>query len=370
MKKRVLSLDVFRGATVAAMILVNNPGNWGHIYPPLEHAPWNGCTPTDLIFPFFLFIVGVSIVFSLQDKKMIRDQHRAIVRKILRRGAILFLLGLLLTLFPRFEFATVRIPGVLQRIAVVFVVSAFIFLKSSFKTQGWIFVALLIMYWLAMSIIPVPGVGHPNFEPQTNLAAWLDRTVLTEAHLWKTSKTWDPEGILSTIPAICTCLAGVLSAQWLLRKNQPTETNLLGIISGGTMATLIALVWHSVFPINKSLWTSSYVLYSGGLAAITFGILYWIIDVKEIKKWTAPWVAFGVNAITVFFLSGILAKSMNIIKVSDGRENIALKTFLYKSFFSPYFSELNASLAWAVCFVSIWFLVLWIMYKRNIIIKV
>ncbi|WP_207422394.1 acyltransferase family protein [Desertivirga brevis] len=370
MKKRVLSLDVFRGATVAAMILVNNPGSWGHIYPPLEHAPWNGCTPTDLIFPFFIFIVGVSIVFSLQNKKSATEQLGTLMGKISKRAAILFLLGLLLALFPDFEFATVRIPGVLQRIAVVFLISSIIFLKTKFKTQGWIFGSLLIFYWMIMTIIPVPGVGHPNLEPETNLGAWIDRTLITEAHLWKSSKTWDPEGILSTIPAISTCLAGVLTAQWLLRKNYSTETNLLGIISAGAIAVLLALVWDPMFPINKSLWTSSYVLYAGGLAAVAFGILYWMIDVKEKKKLTAPFVAFGVNAITVFFLSGIIAKSMNTIKISSGNEDVALKTFLYESYFRPYFTELNASLAWAICFVSVWFLILWIMYKRNIIIKV
>ncbi|WP_207535039.1 acyltransferase family protein [Desertivirga arenae] len=370
MKTRLLSLDVFRGATVAAMILVNNPGSWGHIYPPLEHASWNGCTPTDMIFPFFIFIVGVSIVFSLQNKKPETNQHKKLLLKILKRAIILFLLGLLLALFPAFEFSTVRIPGVLQRISIAFLITSIIFLKTNFRAQFWIFCSLLVLYWLAMTFIPVPGIGFANLQPETNLGAWLDRKIITEAHLWKSTKTWDPEGILSTMPAVSSCLAGTLTAQWLQRKGTTIEKNLLGIISAGVISSIIALIWDSVFPINKSLWTSSYVLYTGGLAAIFFGILYWIIDVQGRKNWTLPFVAFGLNAITVFFLSGIIAKSMNNIKVIKGSEEVSLKTFLYESYFSPYFSELNASLAWAICFVSIWFLILWMMYKRNIIIKV
>lgn len=368
-KSRILSLDVFRGITVASMILVNNPGSWGHIYSPLEHAPWNGCTPTDLIFPFFIFIVGISIVFALTKRKQ-EVAHSALIIKVLKRAVILYLLGLLLALFPNFEFSTVRIPGVLQRIAVVFFISSLLFLKTNFKSQVWIIAFILIIYCVLMTLVPVPGVGPANLEPATNLAAWLDRLIITEAHTWKSTRTWDPEGVLSTLPAIGTCIAGMLTGQWLLRKTEKIENNILGIIAAGFAAVVAGLAWDAFFPINKALWTSSYVLYTAGLASISFALLYWVIDVKKINKWTTPFLVYGVNAITVFFLSGIIAKSMNAIKVDNGVKEVSLKTFLYNSYFSPNFSELNASLAWAISFVLVWLLILWLMYKKNIIVKV
>lgn len=212
---RLLSLDVFRGLTVAAMILVNNPGSWSHIYAPLRHAEWHGCTPTDLIFPFFLFIVGVSISFALDSKKN-QVKHSKLILTAFKRAVILFGLGLFLSLYPTVftdpveAFKTVRIPGVLQRIAIVFFISAIIFIKTTPKTQLRIMISLLIGYWLIMVSIPVPGVGYANLEKETNLGAWLDRTLLTEAHLWRSARTWDPEGLLSTLPAIATGLFGVL----------------------------------------------------------------------------------------------------------------------------------------------------------------
>src|SRR5690606_27661601 len=208
--KRLLSLDVFRGATVAAMILVNNPGNWGSIYAPLRHAAWNGCTPTDLIFPFFLFIVGVSIAYAMGSKKADPSLHRQLLIKAFKRALILFGLGLFLSLYPKIfttpieALQTVRIPGVLQRIALVFFISAVIFLKTTEKNIFRVFIGLLVFYWAMMTFVPVPGVGYANLEKETNLGAWIDRSILSEAHLWKSAKTWDPEGLFSTIPAIAT----------------------------------------------------------------------------------------------------------------------------------------------------------------------
>lgn len=303
---RLLSLDVFRGLTVASMILVNNPGSWGHIYAPLEHAEWHGCTPTDLIFPFFLFIVGVSISFALGSKKE-HVKHSSLIFTALKRALILFGLGLFLSLFPRIftepieALKVVRIPGVLQRIAVVFFISALIFIKTTPKTQLRILIGLLVGYWLSMTFIPVPGVGYANLEKEANLGAWLDRTLLTEAHLWRSARTWDPEGIFSTLPAIATGLFGVLIGSWLKRKDKPDAVKISWMFSIGLLAVILGLIWDLFFPINKALWTSSFVLYTGGLATLGLALCYWLIDVQGYKKGTTPFVVYGVNAITVFF---------------------------------------------------------------------
>ncbi len=376
-KTRLLSLDVFRGFTVAAMILVNNPGDWGHIYAPLKHAAWHGCTPTDLIFPFFLFIVGVSIAYALDSKKNEVKNHPQLIVTILKRSLVLFGLGLFLALFPKVftepleAIRTVRIPGVLQRIAVVFFVAALIFIKTSRKTQIVIFAGILLVYWLIMTFIPVPGVGYANLEPETNLGAWLDRSILTENHLWKSSRTWDPEGILSTLPAIATGLFGVLIGTWLKRKDREDSVKVSWMFSIGIIAVMLGLIWDLFFPINKALWTSSYVLYSGGLATLGLALCYWIIDVQGYSRGTKAFVVYGVNAITVFFLSGLIPRILSMIKIdlADGT-SVTSKDWMYQTFYTPYLSPVNASLAGAVTFILIWLVILWVMYNKKIIIKV
>jgi predicted acyltransferase len=373
---RLLSLDVFRGLTVAAMILVNNPGSWAHIYAPLRHAEWHGCTPTDLIFPFFLFIVGVSISYALGSKKG-HMSHSKLIFTALKRALILFGLGLFLNLFPKVftdpmeAFQTVRIPGVLQRIAVVFFITAVIFIKTSPKTQLRILIGILLAYWAMMTLIPVPGVGFANLEKETNLGAWLDRTLLTEAHLWRSAKTWDPEGIFSTLPAIGTGIFGLLIGTWLKRKDKEESVKISWMFSIGILAVILGLIWDLCFPINKALWTSSFVLYAGGLASIGLALCYWLIDVQGYKKGTTPFVVYGINAITVFFLSGLIPRILTMIKVNmpDGTV-LTSREWLYESFYSPYFSPINASLAGAVSFILIWLGILWWMYSRKIIIKV
>jgi predicted acyltransferase len=373
---RLLSLDVFRGLTVAAMILVNNPGSWAHIYAPLRHAEWHGCTPTDLIFPFFLFIVGVSISYALGSKKG-HMSHSKLIFTALKRALILFGLGLFLNLFPKVftdpmeAFQTVRIPGVLQRIAVVFFITAVIFIKTSPKTQLRILIGILLAYWAMMTLIPVPGVGFANLEKETNLGAWLDRTLLTEAHLWRSAKTWDPEGIFSTLPAIGTGIFGLLIGTWLKRKDKEESVKISWMFSIGILAVILGLIWDLCFPINKALWTSSFVLYAGGLASIGLALCYWLIDVQGFKKGTTPFVVYGINAITVFFLSGLIPRILTMIKVNmpDGTV-LTSREWLYESFYSPYFSPINASLAGAVTFMLIWLGILWWMYSRKIIIKV
>lgn len=362
---RLLSLDTFRGITVAAMILVNNPGDWGHIYAPLGHAHWHGWTPTDLIFPFFLFIVGVSISYALQQK-----ERAGLAGKIVKRSLILFSLGLFLNLFPKFDFTTVRIPGVLQRIALVYLACSLIYIKTDTRTQGWLVGILLVGYWLLMSFVPVPDFGPANLEAETNLGAWIDRTLLG-GHLWKTSKIWDPEGLLSTLPAIATGLSGILAGT-LLKSSRPEAEKAVWLFVAGCFSLLGAYIWNGFFPINKSLWTSSFVLLTSGLALQGLALCYWLIDVQDYKKWTKPFVAFGVNAITVFFLSGLIPRILNMIKIQqpDGSE-IGAKEWLYQAFFVPYFeSPYNASLAGALTFVLIWFGILGWMYQQKIIIKV
>src|SRR5690349_18718659 len=325
---RLLSLDFFRGATVAAMILVNNPGSWAHIYAPLEHAEWNGCTPTDLVFPFFLFIVGVSIAYAMGSRKLDPASHNKTIIKALKRAIILFGLGLFLSLFPKVftepaeAFQHVRILGVLQRIAVVFLISSVIFLKSSEKNIFRLFIVLLAVYWALMTFMPVPGTGYANLEKETNLGAWIDRSVLGEAHLWKSAKTWDPEGILGTIPAVATGLFGILVGVYLKRKDVNDATKMAWLFSAGFAAIALGWVWGLQFPINKSLWTSSFVLFTGGLATVVLSMSYWIIDVNKYNRFTKPFVVYGVNAITVFFLSGLIPRILNMIKVTqpDGSE--------------------------------------------------
>ena len=375
--QRLLSLDFFRGATVAAMILVNNPGSWGHIYAPLKHAPWHGCTPTDLIFPFFLFIVGVSITYAMGSKKADPALHKQMLLKAFKRALILFGLGLFLSLYPKVftapieAFQTVRIPGVLQRIALVFFFATLIFLKNSEKNIFRIFIGLLAFYWVMMTFVPVPHVGYANLEKETNLGAWIDRSLLTEAHLYKAAKTWDPEGLFSTIPAIATGLFGVMVGLWLRRKDKDEATKIAWLFSAGTVATVLGLVWDLQFPMNKALWTSSFVLFTGGLATIVLALSYWIIDVQRYTRFTTPFVVYGLNAITVFFLSGLLPRTLNLIRVTmpDGSETGA-QSWLYQSFYVPHFSPINASLAWALTQILFWFIILYIMYKKKIFIKV
>jgi predicted acyltransferase len=303
--------------------------------------------------------------------------HSKLIFTALKRALILFGLGLFLNLFPKVftdpmeAFQTVRIPGVLQRIAVVFFITAVIFIKTSPKTQLRILIGILLAYWAMMTLIPVPGVGFANLEKETNLGAWLDRTLLTEAHLWRSAKTWDPEGIFSTLPAIGTGIFGLLIGTWLKRKDKEESVKISWMFSIGILAVILGLIWDLCFPINKALWTSSFVLYAGGLASIGLALCYWLIDVQGYKKGTTPFVVYGINAITVFFLSGLIPRILTMIKVNmpDGTV-LTSREWLYESFYSPYFSPINASLAGAVTFILIWLGILWWMYSRKIIIKV
>ncbi|HVZ47335.1 MAG TPA: hypothetical protein VG916_01015 [Gemmatimonadaceae bacterium] len=376
-RERLLSLDVFRGITVAGMLLVNDPGNWGAIYPPLEHAAWNGWTPTDLIFPFFLFIAGVTTHLSLSARRARGDDDGALRRQIVRRGALIVLCGFLVATFPftpLSRFTHVRIPGVLQRIGVAYACAALLTFRTTLKQQVLILVALLYGYWFAMTLLPVPGAGGgigANLldAPSRTLAAWVDRTLLG-SHLWINSVTWDPEGPLSTIPAIGTAMLGVMAGRWI-GSGRPLPERLAGLMAAGAIAMVAGLMWNWSFPINKSLWTSSYVVFTAGMACVAIGAIGWVIDVTGVTWWTRPFVIYGMNPLVAFVGSGMMARTIYTLwKVElDGRP-VAAQAAVYERVFLPWLEPRNASLAFAVSFVLLWYGILWVLWRRKIFIRV
>lgn len=369
-KERLISLDVFRGMTIAGMILVNNPGDWGNIYSPLKHAEWNGITPTDFIFPFFLFIVGVSISLAL-SKKVESKITKDLYLKILRRFAVIFGLGLLLAAVPYFEFSTLRIPGVLQRIAVCYSIVSLLFLHTDWKKQAFIGVVLLFVYWLLITMIPVPGCEVATMNDRAcNLAAYLDRLVLGENHIWSLGKVYDPEGILSTIPAIATTISGVLTGTWLKTKNNNFE-KVGGIFFFGVSLCAVGWFWNLFFPFNKALWTSSYVAYTSGLALCFLGFCYWLIDIKDYKKWAKPFVIFGTNALALYIGAEMAAKFLGIIQVTGGDgQQISLQGWIFNTLFLPMAEPKTASMIYAICYVLVWLFVIWLLYRKKIFIKI
>lgn len=375
---RLLSLDVFRGLTIAGMLLVNDPGSWGAIYPPLEHAAWNGWTPTDVIFPFFLFIVGVTTHLSLGSRRARGATDRDIVLQILRRGGIIILLGWLMAGFPYYpltRITEIRFGGVLPRIGVCYIAGALLTMKTTLKQQVVILAVLLYGYWFLQTLVPVPGQHEIGAlllnRPDATLSAWLDRTVLGLPHLWVGSKTWDPEGILSTIPAIGTVILGVFTGRWLTRTDVPMPERLNALFVAGAVAMMVGLMWNWSFPINKSLWTSSYVMFTGGMAAIGLAMSVWIVDVRSIRWWTKPFVIYGMNPIVAFVGSGVLARIIySLIMVRYNGRIVPLETAIYEGGFATWLSPRNASLAFAVCIVLFWFGILTVLYRRKIFLKV
>ncbi len=367
---RLLSLDFFRGTTILAMILVNNPGSWAYVYPPLLHAKWHGWTFTDLIFPFFLFIVGVAIVYAFSKRLSSGTPKIDLYKKIIRRTLILFALGLFLSGFPYFDFSTIRIMGVLQRIAICYFVASIIYLHTDWKGQlGWA-IGLMLAYWAMMEWIPVPGIGPGSYEKGANFAAYIDSMFL-EGHMWSVSKTWDPEGIISTIPAISTILFGVLTGHWMRSDKNPIEKT-LGLFIAGNFMMFVGSVWSWVLPINKNIWTSSYTVMMAGLALICLGFSYYFIDVRKgSKKWLQPSLVYGMNAITVFVLSGIFAKILYLITLTqaDGSQ-ITLKGWIYQNLFVSWLGDVNGSLGFAITFIVIMYLLMLILYKKKIFIKI
>jgi predicted acyltransferase len=366
---RMLSLDVFRGLTIAGMILVNNPGTWSNIYWPLEHAEWDGWTPTDLIFPFFLFIVGISITLAFARRVETGTGERGLLMKVIKRAAIIFALGLFLNGFPYFNLAEIRIAGVLQRIAVCYLVASLIFIKTRWRTQAIITGALLLLYWFLMTVVPVLVFGANDLSKEGNLAAHVDRWLLGK-HIWKGGVVYDPEGLLSTIPAIATTLCGVLTGHWLRSRRTQFE-KVGGMFFAGACAIAVGWAWHFWFPINKSLWTSSYVVFTAGMALQLLGICYWLVDIKGYRAWAKPFVIFGVNALALFVFSGLLARLMGIIKIPRGDgASLAIQPYIYKNLFASWAAPINASLLYAITYIFFWLLLMWLLYRKRIFIKV
>ena len=364
---RLHSLDVFRGLTVAAMLLVNNPGSWSHVYDPLEHAPWHGWTPTDLIFPFFLFIVGVAMAFSFAAQRAKGASDGRIFARAAKRSAILVLLGLLLAAFPYYDLdlAHLRLPGVLQRIGLAFLLASAIVLFAGLRTQVAVTALLLLGYWAAMTLIPVPGFGAGDLSKEGNLAAYVDRAVLGTDHLWAAAKTWDPEGLLSTLPAVATVLLGVFAGRWMRREGD-VKRRLAALAAAGVAGIVLGLAWNELFPINKNLWTSSYVVFTAGMALVALAACSWAVDVRGWRRWAHPFTIFGINAIAAFFLSGVMARLLNLVKVGGQ----PLKAWIHQRAFAPWLAPTDASLAFAVAFVLFWMGVMELFWRRKLFFKV
>lgn len=368
--ERLMSLDAFRGATIAGMMLVNNPGTWSAIYPQLAHAEWNGWTFTDWIFPFFLWIVGVALTISFTHRQERGDTKKQLMAQVIKRTLIIFGLGLVLAGFPFFNLSTIRIPGVLQRIAVCYFVASLIVLNTkSIRTQVYWLVGFLVSYWLIMKLVPIPDVGAGLMERGKNFSAYVD-SLLLSGHMWSFTKTWDPEGTVSTLPAIATTLFGVLTGHYL-RSQHTKEEKTAWMFVAGNILLLIGATLDMWLPINKSIWTTSYSIFMAGSALVCFAMFFWIIDVKGYKRWAKPFVIFGMNAITVFVLSGLIGRLYgSVIKLQqvDGTE-ISLQGYIFKTFFLPLASPINASLIFAICFLLFLYLIAWIMWKNKWFLK-
>ncbi len=367
-QNRIISLDVFRGLTIAGMVLVNNPGTWSNIYWPLQHAQWHGWTPTDLVFPFFLFIAGVSIPLAFGNRLERGGSRRDLHLKVLKRTLIIFALGLFLNGFPFFNLEELRIPGVLQRIAICYFFASIIFLNTKLRTQIFITIALLLLYWALMKLAPAPGFVAGDLTKEGSLASYIDRVVFGK-HVWAQAKVYDPEGLLSTIPAIATALMGVLTGQWL-RSEKSRYEKVAGMFVAGGICVAVGWAWNSFFVINKALWTSSYVLFTGGLALQLLALLYWIIDIKEYRRWAKPFEVFGLNAIALYVGAGLMAELLGLIKISSGGASVPLQSWIFQNLFASWASPVNASLAFAVAFVLVWLGLMWVLYRRKIFISV
>jgi len=365
-KGRLLSLDVFRGLTIAGMILVNSPGN-DHAYATLEHAQWHGWTPTDLVFPFFVFILGVSLALSLSRRQERGQPTAEILQAVGSRTLILLGLGLFLNGYAQYDFSTLRWMGVLQRLAFCYLAGSLLFLKFSVEKQAWIAGGILLFYWILLKTIPVPGFGAGDLSREGNLAAYLDRLLMPN-HLY--TAMYDPEGLLSTLPAITTVLFGTLAGLWML-TDRPAMHKVYGLLAIGASSLGLGAMAHLWFPINKALWSPSYVLWTGGAALCLFGVLYWVIDLEKQRVWSRPLEWLGANAIGayVFHLLSLKIQNRWIVTLPDGTET-SFPIFLTETIFSGWATPEMASLLYAITHTLLWFYVFSILYRRQIFIKI
>lgn len=383
--QRLESLDVFRGLTIAGMIVVNDPGTWSAIYWPLAHADelmsehpagwypgkwWvdaNGWTPTDLVFPFFLFIVGVAMVFSFASRQARGDSRRELLKHAARRSALILLIGWFIHLQPYFNFSHMRYPGVLPRIAVVYLCASVITLWTARRGRiAWI-AGLLAGFYVAIRFIPVPGCDHAAWMTQhCSLAGWLDRKIMS-GHLYRTD--FDPEGLLSTFPAIATTLLGTLTGEFL-RSGGNLSRKARSLALAGAAGIVAGYAWHPFFPIYKPLWTSSYVLFTAGAACLLLALCLWLIEIRGWRRWDRPFLWLGSNAILIYALSTFFAKEGSIFKVTDGARAIGVQAWVYRHWFAPFAQPINASLAFAIAYLALWTLVAWWFYRKKIFVRV
>jgi len=362
--RRLISLDAFRGITIAAMLLVNFPGNGGHVYAPLKHTHWNGITPTDLIAPFFLFIVGVAIAFAYTKRLDAGMSSSKMYPRLIGRSLKIFAVGMFLNilgLIPDFNFADIRYTGTLHRIAIVFLVCGFLFLNTRWKTQAIIGAVVLIVYWLAMTLIPTPGYGKVMLEPGINLAAWIDSKFLP-GKMWQGN--WDPEGILSTFPSIVTGITGMLAGTLLL-KVKSQEYKVIYLFTIGFIATIVGVVWNWIFPLNENLWTSSFVLFTSGMACMTLAASIFLVDILQYKKSAQFGVIYGSNAITIYVLADIFALLFYGLKIAGSSLNEHFCNFFTSIVDAPKF----VSMVYALMYVGVLFIPAYILHKKNIFIK-
>jgi len=357
--KRLVSLDAFRGATMASMVLVNNNGNSLTTFAPLLHAKWNGWTFTDLVFPFFLWIVGVSMTFSYARRIEEGADRSKLLLHTLRRAAMIFALGLLLNGFPFYDLSTLRIPGVLQRIAVCYLIGSFVYLYTQWRGQVYTIIGCCAAYWMMMALVDVPGYGPGVLEPIGNFGQWVDNMLLP-GHLYSNTKVWDPEGFVSTLPAIANVLFGALCGTLLWRGDlQPAEKTAWLMVSGVALASLAGFLDHFM-PINKQLWTPPYALLSSGFAFLGFATCYWFADVLGKKSWCGPLVIYGSNAITIYAASGLFARMLSLL---------GWRQPLYDGFFGAVAPPMLASLLYALMHVAVMYSLAWTLHRRGIFLR-
>jgi predicted acyltransferase len=366
MQGRLTSLDVLRGITIALMILVNNPGGVAY-YNFLQHASWNGWTLADLVFPFFIFIVGASIPFAFMSKLDQGMSRKKLLTHVVRRTTILFVLGLFINGFPAFDTTTFRIMGVLQRIALCYLFASLVFLFLKPKWRIYLTIAIPIAYWMLMTLIPVPGFGPGVLTENGNLAGYVDRLLLN-GHLY--AKTWDPEGLLSTLPAVATALIGILAGQHL-KSNAKPQAKTVNLLFFGSISLAIGSLWGFWFPINKSLWTSSYVAFTGGIALILLATCFFIIDAKGYIAWTKPFTMLGLNSIFIYVLSEIINLTLIYTNIPIAENtSLPLKSLIYERLFASWAGPLHGSFIYALAYLAFCWTIAAILYRKRIFVKV
>ncbi len=364
---RIVSLDALRGITIAGMLIVNNQGDWAHLYAPVRHAPWHGLSPADLVFPFFLFIVGVSVAVAYSAGPVTAIARAGLFRKIVMRTLVLMALGLALNLPPDGNFAAMRIPGVLQRIAVCYFIAATSFVYAGRNTRYALFAGLLALYWALVELVPVPGHGAGALDAEGNLCRFIDASVFG-AHTYAHSPAagFDPEGLLSTLPAAATALAGVFAGERLARDRRDAA-GISVMAAALVVAGLLMSVW---MPVNKQLWTPSYAVLTAGIALFSLTACLWLVDIRGLRRWAVPFIALGTNSLAVFFASSLVARITVFVTVPDGGGHIPLKLFIHRTLFASWLSPEAASLAYSLMVLAFWTAAAWVLYRRKIFIRI